>query len=329
MMHLMITPVREALPPPQSATRRRWLAPAALKKFVPAGLLSLAAQLAWGQQMAITFDDLPAHGPKPAAMTRLEIAQSILATLRREQLPPTYGFINGIRVEEDPSSLAVLEAWRAAGQPLGNHTWAHQDIKDETAQQFEADAAKNEPLLKQLMGGEDWHWFRYPYLREGDTEEKRRAVRSWLFAHGYKIAEVNMDFEDYLWNAPYARCVAQHDDASIQRLHDSYLAVADQYYTLFRQLSQLVYARDVKYVLLMHIGAFDARMLPELLALYRRKGVSFISLAEAISDPAYRGDPDIGEPTGGAQLELMMQSKKLVFPANSKPYKELDAMCRS
>jgi len=262
-------------------------------------------------------------------MTRLEIAQSILATLRREQLPPTYGFINGIRVEEDPSSLAVLEAWRAAGQPLGNHTWAHQDIKDETAQQFEADAAKNEPLLKQLMGGEDWHWFRYPYLREGDTEEKRRAVRSWLFAHGYKIAEVNMDFEDYLWNAPYARCVAQHDDASIQRLHDSYLAVADQYYTLFRQLSQLVYARDVKYVLLMHIGAFDARMLPELLALYRRKGVSFISLAEAISDPAYRDDPLIGDATGGAHLELMMRSKKLAFPANTKPYKELDAMCRS
>jgi len=320
MIHLMITLVPDTLLRRASATRGRCLASA---------MLALAAQLAWGQQMAITFDDLPAHGPKPAGMTRLEIAQSILATLKREQLPPTYGFINGKRVEEDASSLAVLEAWRAAGQPLGNHTWAHQDIKGETPQQFEADAAKNEPLLQQLMRGEDWHWFRYPYLREGDTVEKRRAVRSWLFAHGYKIAEVNMDFEDYLWNDPYARCVAQHDDASIQSLHDSYLAVADQYYTLFRQLSRMVYARDVKYVLLMHIGAFDARMLPELLALYRRKGASFISLAEALSDPAYRDDPDIGEPTGGTQLELMMQSKKLAFPANSKPYKELDAMCRS
>jgi peptidoglycan-N-acetylglucosamine deacetylase len=299
-----------------------------ISRYLLAGLLLFSAVLAHGQQMAITFDDLPAHGEKPAGTTRLEIVQSILATLRQERLPPTYGFINGKRAEEDASSPAVLEAWRAAGQPLGNHTWAHGDFDEETPEQFEADVIKVEPLLKQLMGDEDWHWFRYPYLHEGDTVSKRRAVRAWLAAHGYKIAEVNMDFEDYLWNAPYARCMDKHDDASIRRLHDSYLSVADRYYGVFRQLSQMVYGRDVKYVLLMHVGAFDAKMLPELLALYRSKGVSFISLSSAISDPAYRDDPDIGEPTGGALLELMMQKKRLKSPQNSKPYKELDGMCR-
>jgi peptidoglycan/xylan/chitin deacetylase (PgdA/CDA1 family) len=299
-----------------------------MKKYFLAGSLLLSAMLAQGQQMAITFDDLPAHGDKPAGLTRLDIVQSILTTLKRERMPPSYGFINGKRLEEDASSPAVLEAWRAAGQPLGNHTWAHGDLNKETAEEFEANVAKVEPVLEQLMGGEDWHWFRYPFLHEGDTVLKRRAVRAWLAAHGYKIAEVSMDFGDYLWNAPYARCMDKHDDASIRRLHDSYLSVADQYYGAFRQLSQMVYGRDVKYVLLMHVGAFDARMLPELLALYRGKGVSFISLRSAISDPAYRDDPDIGEPTGGAFLELMMQKKKLKFPENSKPYKELDDMCR-
>jgi len=52
---------------------------------------------------------------------------------------------------------------------------------------------------------------------------------------------------------------------------------------VFRQLSRMVYRRDIKYVLLMHVGAFDAKMLPELLALYRSKGVSFISLP--VADP--------------------------------------------
>jgi peptidoglycan/xylan/chitin deacetylase (PgdA/CDA1 family) len=299
-----------------------------MKKCFLLGLLLFSVGLARGQQMAVTFDDLPAHGEMPAGITRLDIAQSILTTLKREQMPPTYGFINGKRVDEDASSVDVLKAWRAAGQPLGNHTWAHEDFDKETPEQFEADAAKDEPLLKQLMGDEDWHWFRYPFLHEGDTVSKRRAARAWLAAQGYKIAEVNMDFEDALWNAPYARCVEKHDDAGIQWLHDSYLAVAGQYYGVFRQLSQIVYGRDVKYVLLMHVGAFDAKMLPELLALYRRKGVSFISLPSAIADPAYRDDPDIGEPTGGALLELMMQKKKLKFPPSSKPYKELDAICR-
>jgi peptidoglycan/xylan/chitin deacetylase (PgdA/CDA1 family) len=292
------------------------------------GLLLFSTVLAHGQQMAITFDDLPAHGEKPAGITRLDIAQSILATLKQERMPPSYGFINGKRGEEDASSPAVLNAWRAAGQPLGNHTWSHMDFDKVTPEQFEADAEKVEPLLKQLMGDEDWHWFRYPFLHEGDTVLKRRAARAWLAAKGYKIAEVSMDFEDYLWNAPYARCMGKHDDRSIVRLHDSYLSVADQYYGVFRQLSQMVYGRDVKYVLLMHVGAFDAKMLSDLLALYRSKGVTFISLPSAISDPAYRSDPDIGEPTGGALLELMMKKKKLAIPENSKPYKELDEMCR-
>jgi peptidoglycan-N-acetylglucosamine deacetylase len=36
---------------------------------------------------------------------------------------------------------------------------------------------RNEPLLKSLMGKGDWHWFRYPFLHEGETVEKRRAER--------------------------------------------------------------------------------------------------------------------------------------------------------
>jgi len=292
------------------------------------GLLLFSSALAQSQQMAVTFDDLPAHGDKPRGITRLDIVQSILKTLKRQQMPPTYGFINGKRIDEDASSLLVLQAWRAAGQPLGNHTWAHADLDKETPEQFEADAVKNETLLSQLMGDEDWHWFRYPFLHEGDTVAKRRLVRAWMTMKGYKIAEVTMDFEDGLWNAPYARCAERHDDTGIQWLHDGYLEAASEYYDLFRQLSHLVYGRDVEYVLLMHVGAFDAKMLPELLALYRSKGVTFVSLPSAISDPAYRDDPDIGEPSGGTLLELMMQKKRLKFPPNSKPYKELDAICR-
>jgi hypothetical protein len=31
--------------------------------------------------------------------------------------------------------------------------------------------------------------------------------------------------------------------------------------------------------------------------------------------------------TGGTLQELMMQKKKIKFPANSKPYNELETMC--
>ena len=46
---------------------------------------------AGGLQLAVTFDDLPAHGARPPGQTRLEIIQAILATLQREQMPPPTG----------------------------------------------------------------------------------------------------------------------------------------------------------------------------------------------------------------------------------------------
>jgi hypothetical protein len=45
------------------------------------------------------------------------------------------------------------------------------------------------------------HGLRYPYLREGDTVEKRRAVRAYLQAHRYRLAQVTLDREDDLWNS--------------------------------------------------------------------------------------------------------------------------------
>jgi peptidoglycan/xylan/chitin deacetylase (PgdA/CDA1 family) len=163
--------------------------------------------------MAITFDDLPVHNALPPGETRLQVANAILAALAAERMPPTYGFINGATAN-DIDTVSVLRAWRDAGQPLGNHTWAHRDFNDLTVKQFEAQITKNEPLLKEYMDGEDWHWFRYPYLHEGQTAEKVRPVREWLQARGYKIAQVTMSFEDYA-----GRLIIIADGHPRRRLH--------------------------------------------------------------------------------------------------------------
>ena len=84
-------------------------------------------------QVAFTFDDLPAHGPLPAGMARPKVVKSILATLKRENMPPVYGFVNGFRVARFPYQIHILQAWRAAGNPLGNHTWSHPDLESMSA----------------------------------------------------------------------------------------------------------------------------------------------------------------------------------------------------
>src|SRR5258707_9083410 len=107
-----------------------------------------------------------------------------------------------------------------------------------------------------------WHWFRFPFVAEGDAPEKNAGIRAFLAQRGYKIAAVTMSFGDYMWNEPYARCKAKGDEKALASLESSYLAAADDSLGYSREMSRALYGREIPYVLLMHIGAFDAEMLP-------------------------------------------------------------------
>ena len=204
------------------------------------------------------------------------------------------------------------------------------DLEQNTAEAFEREIEEDEPVLELLKGDakESWHWLRYPYLHEGDTVEKRRAVRAYLKAHGYRIAQVTLDWEDYLWNFAYARCAAKKDKKAVASLHDSYLATADEYITYSRTLSQRLYGRDIPYVLLLHVGAFDAKMLPELIGLFRKRGFDFVTLPQAESDPAYSVDPKVAYPGGGLLMELLASTRKVDMPNATEPEDALAKMCR-
>jgi hypothetical protein len=93
-------------------------------------------------------------------------------------------------------------------------------------------------------------------------------------------------------------------------------------------MSQALYGRDIPYVLLMHAGAFDARMAPRLLALYRAKGFGFTTLAEAEADPFYRTDVEPGLPPAPTTLEDALRAKGLPVPANPVDLAALEGICR-
>jgi peptidoglycan/xylan/chitin deacetylase (PgdA/CDA1 family) len=291
--------------------------------------LCMGANLGMAQKVAITFDDLPLNGGLPAGATRVQIARDAIALLKARHLPAAYGFVNAQKLEGNPDAAEALTIW-AASEPLGNHTYGHLDLNANPAEAFERQIDENEPVLELLAGKDgNWHWLRYPFLREGDTIEKRRAVRKYLEAHGYRVAQVTLDWEDYLWNSAYARCAGRNDAQSIARLKSSYLSVESAYLDLGRDLAKLVYGHDINHVLLLHLGAFTSTILPDAFDLMQKKGFSFVTLEEAESDPVYEGDPDVGSKYGGTLLELWMEAKKIRFPAvMPKPYKELGEICK-
>lgn len=267
-------------------------------------------------QIAMTFDDLPAHGPLPIGGDRLVIARTILAALAAHHAP-AFGFMNATFGAGDPNAPRVLAAWRSAGLPIGNHTAGHVNLDTVGPNAFLADALRNEPALAAVAGRSDWHWFRYPFLAEGQDLRVRDTVRAGLRARGYRIAAVTMTFGDYAWNDAFARCTARHDPTAIAALETSYLAAARAQAERSRGLAHAALGRDIPYVLLLHLGAFDARMMPRLLDLYARMGFDFTTLPKAEADPFYEGSRDLSQHGPTATLEAIANAKGLPIPANA------------
>jgi peptidoglycan/xylan/chitin deacetylase (PgdA/CDA1 family) len=280
------------------------------------------------QKLAITMDDLPLNGFLPPGVTRAQTTKDVLAILKKRHVPPVYGFINAKKLEGNPDGAEALRLW-AAAEPVGNHTYAHMDLETNPAEAYEREIEEDEPALELLQPTGDWHWFRYPYLHEGDTVEKRRAVRLYLQARGYRIAQVTLDWEDYMWNTAYARCVEKNDAKSIAWLRTSYLQTASDFLDLGRAQAKLIYGHDINYVLLMHLGAFSSTIRPDALDLLKKKGFQLVPLEEAESDEIYAGDPDVGLHDAGTLLDQWMQVKQIKYPEHTeKPYKEVEAVCQ-
>lgn len=233
--------------------------------------------------VTLTFDDLPAHEPFPDGMRAIDVTRAITAALTKAGVRHAYGFVNGAQVRGDPALATGLTEWRAAGFALVNHGWSHARLDELTPAQFGEELVHNEAVL----GADAPRYFRYPFLAEGGDPATRDAARRVLADRGYAIAPVDIDWSDWAYNGVYARCTARGDRAAITRLEAAFLTDAEGAANFARASAKALYGRDIPYVVLLHGGAFTARMMPRTLALYERMGFGHVSMAEALADPAH------------------------------------------
>jgi peptidoglycan/xylan/chitin deacetylase (PgdA/CDA1 family) len=287
--------------------------------------LLLAACATPQPQIAITVDDVPVHSPYPPGQTANAVNAQVIAALSAAHVP-AMAFFNGVGVEQHPEAMPVLGRWRSAGLTVGNHTWSHRHLSEMTPAEFETELTRDEPVLGRIGGGSDWRWFRYPFLDEGESAAKRIAGREVLAKHGYRVAAVTMSFSDWQWTAPYARCAAAHDDPAVAELERTYLDSAKENIAVARDTARKLYGRDIPYVLLMHVSAMSAHMMPQVLRLYRDAGFRFVSVAEAERDPAYREYTDLSLPPPPSPWDLAAKTG-VELPVATDYSARLAAMC--
>lgn len=97
-------------------------------------------------------------------------------TFKAHGVKEAFGFVNSAKAT-DAESNAVLDAWRAAGHPLGNHTASHLNLeKAETLEAWIADLEAGEPAVAQRMQGQDWRYLRFPNLTAVTRPERHQGA---------------------------------------------------------------------------------------------------------------------------------------------------------
>lgn len=236
----------------------------------------------WAKEIAITIDDLPYVLPsKTAPLEGLQIVRAINQALEREGIVAT-GFVIGGQVTRKTSP--ALDAFVNAGHSIGNHTWSHKDYGQQTIAEFRREVMKTHRKLRQVLPKTPY--FRFPYLREGETQEAVAIGQQVLEKLGYQNARVTIDNNEWRYNKSYVEALELGDLEAANLVAKQYLAHMKERSLHFAAMGRGVFGREIKHVLLIHMNKINADHLPLLLAWYRSTGWEFITLEEAMKDPA-------------------------------------------
>jgi len=270
-----------------------------LLRALPLLLLSLVAQAGEvDRRIAVTIDDLPWARLDEIVPADLQARHEALMAQLHQAGVPVVGFVNGNKLEVDgvvqPARVQMLRDWRDAGYELGNHTWSHMDLNARGVAAFQQDFLRGEEVLKPLLAerGQVPQWMRHPYLRAGRTPQDRAVMDAFFAEHGYRIAPVTVDNGEWVWAFAYANVMNEQPDstareATLARLRKGYVPYMLNKLGYYEQQSQALLGYALAQVWLMHANELNAATFAELVAATKRRGYRFVSLEEAVRDPAY------------------------------------------
>ena len=281
-------------------------------------------------RIALTFDDLP-------ALTILNdqpyvdyLNAMILRGLKRHHFPAT-GFVNEGKLDElnRDRQIANLKRWLDAGMVLGNHTFSHESPNTLGAAAYISDIARGEPVTNALLLSHHQRlsWFRHPYLETGFPMSVRRTIDGWLAGHGYRIAPVTIDADDWEFAEPYDDAIARKDVARQRRIKAEYLAYTARRIEWSIRSGRILFGRDIAQVMLLHCTRLNADSVDDLASLFRRFRLRPVSLDRAMRDPAYRTPDSLAEKEGMDWLErwAVVKHKDLPEEGDDDPPADIQA----
>jgi hypothetical protein len=145
-------------------------------------------------------------------------------------------------------------------------------------------------LLKEK--GEQEHYFRHTALNTGANASDKEAFDEFLKKHDYQVAPVTLEDADFKFDDALDAATGNYDDRKANEIKQLYLQHVDLIFGYGEVASQELFHRQIPQILLIHDNELNAQMLDALLSDLERRGYQFVSLHDALLDPAYDESPN-------------------------------------
>lgn len=248
-------------------------------------VLPLQAEAPAGRPLLISVDDLPFATVRlhPDAAERERITRALLDVLKKHKIP-AIGLVIGGNIEMDRK---LLDFWLDAGYELGNHSHGHLNYTRTGAQEYVADVEAGRRELAEAGRGAKVRFFRFPFLREGDTEAKLDAMRAYLAESGQRNLPVTIDTQDWSFEEPWVEARKKGDERALARIGEEYQQSLQLEVRTYESLGDELFGRPVPQILLLHANEVGAAQWDRLFTWLEERGYRFAGVDEVMADPAF------------------------------------------
>ena len=279
--------------------------------------LILVSNYTFAKSLALSFDDGLDPNTNPQAQ---HINGTILNTLQRNKvraiLYPSLSKIGGI------PEIDMVKQWGEQGHRIGNHGNLHLNLNkdDVSLPAYLNDMQQGHHAFASLKGFVSR--YRFPFLKEGNTLEKRDGVKQWIKDQHYQSGAVSIDASDWFYNQLFLKYQQENDQQSLTKLKQAYTFHLLERAKYYDDLAQKTLGRSPKHVLLLHVRAINAAWLQDIIDAFHHHGWTFIDSDTAYQDPLYNIEPKV-LPAGDSivwTIAKIYGIPNLRYPAEDAPY---------
>ncbi len=243
--------------------------------------------------IAVTIDDLPVVSTRKDLKNRQEITKKLLNHITKAKVP-TIGFVNENKLyageKRDEAQVDLLRSWLNANLELGNHTFSHLSLHDNSLEKYEADILKGEIITKELLAAKNlkMRYFRHPYLWTGLSLDIKRDLGAFLSEHNYTIAPVTIDNSDWIFASAYDKAFDKGDKKLMKQIGAAYVPYLEAKMDYWERQSVKLFGREIKQILLIHANFINSDYFDDIAKMLKKRNYKFVTLEESLTDEAYK-----------------------------------------